>query len=66
MLHAILKEENNRFGYVYQDAYVVESGIDKDSNDKCLIIVGDTCNATLHELITYRKMTKQTWSERHF
>ena len=61
MLHSILYEENNRYGYVYQDAYIVESGIDKDSNDKCLIIVGDLCNATLHELITYRKMNKQSW-----
>ena len=48
MLHAALYEENNQYGFVYQDAFVVESGIDKDSNDKCLVIVGDAVNATLN------------------
>jgi len=48
MLQKNLKEENNLFGYSYQDAFVIESGIDKDLNDKCLVIVGDFCNASLN------------------
>lgn len=62
MLHNNIFTENNRFGFVYQDAFVVESGVDKDTNDKCLIIIGDTCNATLHELISYRKMSQTAWT----
>lgn len=48
MLHKTLHEENNRYGFVYQDAFVVESGIDKDSNDKCLVLIGDYMSATLN------------------
>lgn len=66
MLHSNLREENNRYGFNYQDAYVIESGVDKDVNDKCLVIVGDFCSATLHELITYRKMTQAAWTEKQF
>ena len=62
MLHAALYEENNQYGFVYQDAFVVESGIDKDSNDKCLVIVGDTVNATLNEIILFKKMSQVPWS----
>jgi hypothetical protein len=35
-----LTEENNRYGYVYNEAFVVESGLEKDTQDKCLIIFG--------------------------
>lgn len=61
-----MREENNKYGFVYQDAFVIESGVDKDVNDKCLVIIGDSCNATLYELITYRKMTQTGWSEKQF
>ena len=40
MLQKALTEENNRYGYVYNEAFVIESGLDKDKNDKCLIILG--------------------------
>lgn len=66
MLQTNLREENNRFGFVYQEALVVESGVDKDSNDKCLIIIGDACNATLNEIIMYRKMSQNPWTEKQF
>lgn len=62
MLHAALYEENNQYGFVYQDAFVVESGIDKDSNDKCLVIIGDNANATLNEIILFKKMSQVPWS----
>ncbi len=48
MLQRLIKEENNRFIYGYRDAFVIESGIDKDQNDKCLVIVGDYCSASLN------------------
>lgn len=66
ILHSIIREQNNKYGYVYQDAFVIESGIDKDSNDKCLVIIGDNCNATMNELLLYRKMTQTAWSEKQF
>lgn len=47
MLQKLLREENNRFLYSYRDVFVIESGIDKDQNDKCLVLVGDYCSATL-------------------
>jgi len=62
MLQKTLKEENSRFGYGFRDAFVIESGIDKDQNDKCLVIVGDYCNATLAELITWRKLSNVSWT----
>ncbi len=62
MLQRILKEENNRFVYSYRDAFVIESGIDKDQNDKCLVIIGDYCSASLNELITFRKLSNVSWT----
>lgn len=41
ILHKNVTEENNKFGFTYQDTFVIESGIDKDSNDKCLAILAD-------------------------
>lgn len=66
MLHNNIREENNRYGYNYQDAFIIQSGVDKDINDKCLVIIGDHCNATLFDLITYRKMTQTAWSQKQF
>ena len=66
MLHAALVEENNKYGFVYQDAFVIESGIDKDLNDKCLVIIGDNVNATLNEIILFKKMAQIHWSEKQF
>ena len=66
MLHSIITEENNRYGYVFTDAFVVESGLDKDKNDKSLIILGDMTSATLYEIISYRKLTKMPWTENQF
>jgi len=40
MMQKCLTEENNRYGYVYNDAFVVESGLEKDAQDKCLVIFG--------------------------
>ncbi len=40
MLQKTLTEENNKFGYVYADAFVVESALDKDKNDKALVLIG--------------------------
>jgi hypothetical protein len=48
MMQKILSEENNRFGYVYSDAFVVESGLEKDAQDKCLIVFGEAANASLY------------------
>ena len=66
MLSRVITEENNRFGYVYADAFVVESGLDKDKDDKSLIIMGETASATLHEVINFRKLTKMPWTESQF
>lgn len=62
MLQRSLKEENSRFGYGFRDAYIIESGTDKDHNDKCLVILGDCCNATLGELITFKKVSQISWT----
>jgi hypothetical protein len=40
MLQKALTEENNRYGYVFTDAFVIESGLDKDKHDKSLILIG--------------------------
>ena len=40
MMQKCLTEQNNRYGYVYNEAFVVESGLEKDTQDKCLIIFG--------------------------
>ncbi len=45
---------------------MIESGIDKDQNDKCLVIVGDYCSATLSELIVWRKLSNVSWTENRF
>ena len=45
---------------------MIESGIDKDMNDKCLVIVGDNVNATLNEIILFKKMAQIHWSEKQF
>lgn len=66
MLQKMLREENNRFVFSYRDVFVIESGIDKDQNDKCLVLVGDYCNATLSELITFRKLSNVSWTENKF
>ena len=61
-----LTEENNRYGYVYNEAFVVESGLDKDAQDKCLIVFGETAIASLYECIQYRKMGKNPWTEAQY
>lgn len=40
VLQKLLVEENNRYGYAYNQAFIIQSGLDKDKNDKCLIILG--------------------------
>jgi hypothetical protein len=66
MLQKNLKEENCRFAWGFKEAFVVESGVDKDSNDKCLVIIGDNATATLAEIIAFRKMMQITWTENSF
>jgi serine/threonine protein kinase len=66
MLQRMLTEENNRYGYVFTDAFVVESGMGKDKNDKSLILIGETSSASLYEIINFRKLTKMPWSESQF
>lgn len=66
MLQRLLKEENNQFVYGYRDAFVIESGIDKDHNDKCLVLVGDYCSASLGEMIAFRKLSNMSWTENRF
>lgn len=45
---------------------MIESGIDKDQQDKCLVIVGDSATCSLSELLTYRKMMHIPWTEHEF
>lgn len=66
MMQKFITEENNRYGYVYSEAFVVESGLDKDTHDKCLIILGENASASLAEIINYRKMGKNPWTESQY
>ena len=66
MMQRTLTEENNRYGYVYSDAFIVESGLEKDHQDKCLVIFGEAASASLSEIISYRKMGKCPWTESQY
>lgn len=62
MLQNNLKQQNSRFAYIFKEGFVVESGVDKDTNDKCLVIIGEKATATLAEIILFRKMMQITWT----
>lgn len=48
------------------EEYVIESGIDKEANDKCCVTVAEHGMATLHEIVTYRKQANWNWTESEF
>ena len=45
---------------------MIESGIDKEANDKCCVVVAEHGMATLHEIVTYRKQANWNWTESEF
>ncbi len=44
----------------------MESGLERDTQDKCLIIFGENASASLAEIINYRKMGKNPWTESQY
>ena len=66
MMQKCLTEENNKYGYVYSDAFAVESGLEKDTQDKCLVIFGQNATASLYQCIQYRKMGKNPWTQAQY
>ena len=46
--------------------HIIESGIDKENNDKCAFMIGDQSLATLHEIVTFRKHSNWQWTEGEF
>lgn len=43
--------------------HIIESGIDKDNNDKCAFMIGEQSLATLHEIVIFRKHSNWQWTE---